>query len=273
MAEQSLVAYNRSEAPNTERVERSRSRQYPSTSLPELVPQVRHISDAVGFGPAAADTVAQAMNYSGKNGASMARIAAHVHFGLLEIAGKGSYRLTELAKRIILPVSDSDQAEAIAQAATNPKLYTELVGRFAGHTLPTLLPNILARDFGIMPQQTQEVATDFRKTVEYAGLLRNGVLHNSAAEVQSATTDSASAVDLAPVASPASSAHQVPEFARPASIVAQSSSYTIPLTKGRVGVLQLPVPVALSDVDRLKKWLDLMSEVLTESDNPEVSAN
>jgi hypothetical protein len=48
--------------------------------------------------------------------------------------------------------------------------------------------------------------------------------------------------------------------------------FEIPLKGGRCAVLSLPVPTGDADLSRIKGWIDLMSDVLTESESPAVQA-
>lgn len=89
-----------------------------------------------------------------------------------------TYSLSDLAKRIVSPVSDEERAEAIAVAAGSPRLYSSLITEYGGKSLPVMLDNILFRNYRINNRVTREVAKNFRKSLEFAGLLTNGVVKN-----------------------------------------------------------------------------------------------
>jgi len=147
----------------------------PYVGLEQSIFLVDQLKKAVGRGPFSKDVAAQGLNHQSASGPALGKIAALVHFGLLS-RNKNAYSITNLADRILLPVSDEDKAIAIIEAAKKPKLYRQLVEKYQNQALPILLNNILVRDYGINEKRSKNVAKDFIKSLEFAGILDNGVV-------------------------------------------------------------------------------------------------
>jgi hypothetical protein len=157
---------------------KERSTAYPSVSLEEAILATTELADKLGPGPFDRETAAQALGYKGVSGASASKIAALTHFGLLERQGN-TYIQSILARRIIAPKSDQDKTTAIVEALRAPKLYSKLLDRYSGQALPTMLHNILFHDFRIILSASKEATEVFKRSAEFAGLLKNGVLSDA----------------------------------------------------------------------------------------------
>lgn len=84
---------------------KNRSRAYPALDLREAVGALRKLLKTNGSEKSDRDTIAQALGHSnGSSGIAGRKIAALMHFGLLEKSAEG-YRLTELARHISTAVS------------------------------------------------------------------------------------------------------------------------------------------------------------------------
>lgn len=164
---------------NTDKAEKTRNRSaaYPAVDLEQAVQATIDLNKNLGEGLYSRPAAAEALGYAGVSGTSASKIASLVHFNLLNRQGD-AYSLSELAKRIISPVSDEERAEAIAVAAGSPRLYSSLITEYSGKSLPVMLDNILFRNYRINNKVTKEVAKNFRKSLEFAGLLTNGVVKN-----------------------------------------------------------------------------------------------
>jgi hypothetical protein len=134
------------------------------------------VRTGVGLGAAKRELIAQALGYKSLSGHAARRLGSLSHYGLLERAGKGAARISALGKAILMPTSDSEKTQAIGVAARTPNLYSALLAKHTGHALPTMLTNLLSREHGVSPTGAEDAANTFRETMEFAGLLRNGVL-------------------------------------------------------------------------------------------------
>jgi hypothetical protein len=234
----------------------------PGVNLQSAIDLLRRVRDGVGVGRASRETIAQALGYSSLNGSSKRAIAALGHFGLMERAGSSALRVSDLGSRILVPRDEQEQREAIAEAAQQPALYQKLFSRYGGHGLPALLPNILVRDFGVLASSSEEIVRTFRESVEFAGLLRNGILHTA---LEPAETHSSSEV---PPSSDGMSAEVEDQQAGPGPPTNHPTAarppvggqrYTIPLDRqGRLATIEIPLPVSSSDLRRVSRWAEFM---------------
>lgn len=163
------------EASKTEKKSVNRSTAYPGIPLDKAVEATKQLRDNLGNGPYSRESAATALGYKGVSGASTQKISACVHFGLLTRSGN-TYSQSDLADGIYRSLDDEERDESIRIAAQRPALYQKLVGEFSGKALPKMLDNILVRNHGITERVAKEAATIFTQTMEYAGLLQNGVL-------------------------------------------------------------------------------------------------
>lgn len=155
-----------------------RSSSYPAFSLEDCIAAVKKVKEELGSNPSSRDLVARAMGYSGVTGASATKISACVHFGLLDRSGN-TYSTSELSSKILTPVSNGEKAEALVEAVNSPSLYSKLISEYSGKALPNMLENILSRQYDIIDNSAQRAAEIFKKSLEYAGLLRNGVVQKT----------------------------------------------------------------------------------------------
>ena len=153
----------------------NRSAAYPGVSLQEAVEATKLLKDNLGAGPYSRESAAHALGYAGVNGASSAKVAACVHFGLLTREGN-VYKLADLANQIFIYLTEDEKQAAIRTAVQRPTLYAKLIGDFNGKALPKMLDNILVRNHGITERVAKDAASAFVKSAEFAGILSNGVL-------------------------------------------------------------------------------------------------
>jgi len=158
---------------------KTRSTAYPNISLEEAIKAVTDLRHAMGKGPYSRESAAQGMGHSGLSGAGAAKVAALVHYGLLERQGN-TYRQTDLAETIINPLNDDEKDEGLRRAAATPKLLQHILSDFQGQSLPQRLDAILARTYGISDKAAPAVAKITTSSLEYAGLLKSGVIDGEA---------------------------------------------------------------------------------------------
>ncbi|MEL7484328.1 MAG: hypothetical protein AAFN41_08225 [Planctomycetota bacterium] len=241
-----------------------RGRTSPGHTLSQAVDFLFKIIDGVGEGPAARDLVCKALGHQSASGPALTKIGSLTHFGLLERSG-GAYTVSPLGRRIKYHEDDTDRSQALAQAALEPSLYAEVVEAYLGKALPPLLPNILVQSYGVAPKNSNDVDQAIRETLEFAGLLRNGVVYDQPTQESGSRQHPTGADDEADVGVGDSSV-----FARPTDVEPRTtdrnggSSYAIPLTRSRNATLTVPRPVQSTDLQRIKNWIDLMEDVLTE---------
>lgn len=162
-------------APSNTKKERSRA--YPVMPLEEALTRIESINRNLGInGQFNRESLAVGMGYTSLNGASARRVAALVHYGLLN-RDKDQYSLSPLAKQYLLPVNDGDKEAATREAALSPTLFAEIYDTFKGQVIPKQFVNRLIQEFGIQQKAAPDVERIFKATVEAAGILQgNGIL-------------------------------------------------------------------------------------------------
>lgn len=109
---------------------RTRSPGYPSIPLGQAIDLTKKLHDHDRTNPVDRVAAAKNIGYSGITGASAKVLADLAHYGLVERAGKGALRVTQLAVDILYPVSAADRHGALLTAATCPDLFAEIRGQF-----------------------------------------------------------------------------------------------------------------------------------------------
>lgn len=242
-----------------------RGRSSPSHSLDDAVDGAQRIFNALGTSSHSRDDAAQAMGYTPGSGAANSKVGSLTHFRLLE-RSSAEYKVSDLARRILEPHGETEKMQALAEAAASPSLYAELIEQYDGQPCPPMLSNILSRTYGVAPKAAPGVASRFEATLNYAGLLRNGKIYATLPRsAEDAAEDPQSSDPVVSGEEPASDARR----SAPRDAVAAGRGYRIPLRKKREAILDIPRPVGQADLDRIKQWIDLMSDVLTEDPDGE----
>ena len=117
--------------------------------------------------------LAESLGISKTSGALEMRIITAASFGVV-VRKEGEIRTTDLARKIIKPVSDSEKAQALAEAFAHVPLFATIQRRFAGQPLPEEegIKNLLERDFEIPKNQVNEAYNLMMNSAREAGLLR-----------------------------------------------------------------------------------------------------
>lgn len=147
---------------------RHRSPNYPAISLEEALPRIQQIYEREFTHAADTNTLAQAIGYSGSNGASDVVLSALKKYGLLEHVGNKEYKLSNLAIDIVLhQQGEPERIKAILEAAFTPPLFAELHDEFGINPPPSennLRVRLLKREFN--PKTVGDVIRAYRETIE-----------------------------------------------------------------------------------------------------------
>jgi hypothetical protein len=153
---------------------------YPYYSLDRAIAAAEAVRDSGGANQdVLKSTVAAKLQLTEDSPTLLGVLGAARLFGL--ITGRGSYRLTDLAKCYFYPTVDADPATARVLMAKEPPLFSALIDRFDGSRLPNaeFLANLFAKEYtGISESWRPRVASLFLSTVrdarivDAAGVLR-----------------------------------------------------------------------------------------------------
>lgn len=153
---------------------KERSVAYPSITLGDAVEYTLKLREALGKGPYSRDEAARALGHAKLSGPAARKVAALVHYALLERTGN-TYNQTQLVQDILKPLSDEQKNQAIVKAARSPRLFEKLLQKYSGQALPTMLQNVLIRE-GVSESAADEVVKLFTESIKFAGLLINGIV-------------------------------------------------------------------------------------------------
>lgn len=154
---------------------RERSTAYPAVSLGEAVEYSKKLIAAYPKSQFDRASAAVSMGYATLSGASAPKIAALVHYGLLERKGS-AYKNSDLAEQILHYTTEEEKDAAILEAVKHPKLFESLINEYSGRAVPPTLNNILVRQFGIGRKVADAVVQTFKDSLEFAGLYANGIV-------------------------------------------------------------------------------------------------
>ena len=252
-----------------------RGRRSPTYPLNEAIAFLRQIRAALGDGPFGREGIADALNHQPKSGVLSTKVGTLTHFALLD-RENNVYRVSPLGKRLLYPEHDGARNDAVAEAAAAPSLYKDLLVAFQGKAIPTLFKNVLIQSYGVASGSADDVAECFRQTMEFAGYLRHGVLHERPIQASNDSSDDDGGLEQDDESEDAPQSPDNSDMRKKSvksSIDSSSNrtadSFSIPLSKGRTASLGLPRPLNEADHQRLIAWLDLMKDVLIEGPGEE----
>lgn len=160
---------------------KDRSTAYPAIPLVEAIDYSKKLITAYPKSTFDRESAATSMGYKTLSGASAPKVAALVHYGLLDRKGN-AYKNSDLAERILHYSTEEDKTEAILEAAKHPKLFESLIIEYSGRAIPPTLNNILVRQYKISLKVAEVVVKIFKDSLEFAGLYSNGIVSESASQ-------------------------------------------------------------------------------------------
>lgn len=164
---------------SSKRKQKGRSPRYPGIDLETAIQRARQLWEREAQYATNVHTVLQHWGYQPKSGAGAVAIAALKSFGLIEDSGAGDARtvaLTVLAQDIVLSDDDEQRTDAIQSAALLPTAHDDLWKRYSSQ-LPSdqSLQLYLMRERQFTPGGAKELASEYKRTLAFAGLTGRGV--------------------------------------------------------------------------------------------------
>lgn len=263
----------------------------PGYSLSEALRIPRALVDSFGKTATKPLLVARAAGFTPTSGKFRMLCGASIGYGLTDGGyNANSISLTSLGMRAVAPQEEGDDLVAMREAFLRPRVVNEFLTKYQNSKFPSeqIARNVL-ESMGVPTQASARALDVIRTGAEELGLLQEIKGH---IYVDIESPDSPSAND-SPVNDPLQltstdtrTAHAQEPMQSPApSLPVNQTGYrtfAIPLTGGRTGGIQLPQSIDRSDLLRIKKWFDVMEDVLVEPDlkdpqnttasNPEVAS-
>ncbi len=152
----------------------TRGKKFPRFPLEEAIKIARRVRELGGKG-VTLELLARAEQKSEKSGHFRKKVAAAKFFGLLGKNNEG-YFLTELGKKILSPMSEEEEREALKEAFLNVPMFRAVYNQYlemGGGKLPErrIVENLFERKFGVHPTSKAEAYKVFVESGIFAGLL------------------------------------------------------------------------------------------------------
>ncbi len=232
----------------------TRSPRYPNVSLNEAIQKARAIYEREHMSPLTPQVAAEAMGYSGINGASLKTISSLKKYGLLEGRGE-DVRLTKDAQTLIIDDPKAkDYIDAIRRSALNPEIYSEINRQFQMGGSERNIAVYLEKQ-GFKPDAAKNVAQNYKETmalVSDGGEAYDGSEDDTVMDTQPGRTAPAPAV-----------AQQLQTAAMPAA--GSDMPFTI-VMRGKQ--LEILANVDLAGLQQLKQLLDHYETILKLMEQP-----
>jgi hypothetical protein len=221
-----------------------RSPRFPSSTLSEALEYVSKLFAGLGRSAAPAEALAKALGYSALSGSARSALATLAYYGLTHRDGI-NHRVSDLALRIIRPVSEADKTAAMQQAALTPPLFAQLQ-KENPDTSETLLATLLLHR-GFTEDGSARAAKVFRDNLAFIGQLP--------------TVSSAGNI---PQPSPAPEANPpLRSDTQPKTMTQTIAVNELPVPIGDNLVARVPFPMTEDDFDLLVGTLNLWKKKLT----------
>lgn len=236
---------------------RERSRAYPAYELAYAVDCTNMLHRSFGCGQFDRNLAAKALR--GVPSSRVHRmVAALVQYGLL-VLKSNSYRVSELGKRVVLPIDEAEFRASVRTAFENPPLFRDLIDHLEGSgRVPDQLTSILMRSFRITSGAASTAADVFIKSGRFAGWIDCENSIASGAGTPETAQDTTEETEQTAVTTNADVMSCV--VSEPAMQLAREPgnhhTHELPLSQG-VARLTLPCQLSNGDIRLLSKMVEL----------------
>ncbi len=232
---------------------RERSRNYPGIPLERVIDFAQEFKTKVGV-KTSVKAVTDTFGVKKANSGTISiKLGSLRQFGLLEGRAENLI-LSDLAKKILVPVNQDTKTQAIREAFLKPDLYQELANDFNNESIPEGLANLLFHKYGITEAGKENAAKCFVESARFAGFLRDDGIFVISEGVGS---------EDKPVADPSLETtnqfrSDLLEKMPPSPVPNGEQSMTISLTGQRRAVLMVPHDVNMNDLEILKAQIEVL---------------
>lgn len=231
---------------STSKIAQERSPRFPSDSLEFCIGKIESAYSEIGRNAVPAETLAKALGFKSLSGASRPLLASLSYYGLLQRVGH-VHRVSELALRIIRPISDADRVSAIKQASLEPKLVAQIAQEHPDCS-ESVLASLLIRK-GFTEDGAKRAAKIFKDNLEFISKLGD-VPSQATTKQEPANNPTAVNQTLKPPITP-------PQMSNVALI-----DFPVPLPSGAVAYYRLPPSITETDFTFYQKLLTHLKEGL-----------
>ena len=244
---------------------KERSAVYPAVALDECVEFVRTVNK-LGGRKVASTSIAEALGVSPATYSFRAKVSSSKQFGLIKSTG-GAVELCDIAKKILYPTDDLSSKQLLIQCLMTAPLYKKLIEKYNDSAVPTTerLGNILFQEHNITRAAKDNAAKKFITSLEYAGVLQNGVLVlddcAEGSELEAENEDRNKGQE------PATSSGEIAssESKRDNKVVQEGYHFAIPTLSGATAQVTIPKEITVKDLDYILLYIQSMLPAFIEN--------
>lgn len=266
---------------------KQRSAAHPAYSIEYCLDFVETIYKNIGSSYyATRDELAKVFGQS--PGSLQQKVSSCVQYGFLELVSKKGYKVTTVFTQYFRPTNENQKIQALIDSFKNPTIYMQLIERFEGDILPSLIPlsNILFQHYNISESACERAAEVFHKNANFLNLVSPAGILTFSTEDQDPDDEDALVEDIhesherdAPRLDSYSNQPQETKMIslneqkqasytpttveeRKPSILVDTGSmpFNIPLKGRRTAQVIIPNDSKASDFDTIINWVRLMKE-------------
>lgn len=257
---------------------KERSAAYPGAPIVDILEFVAQLKKAFQKTMFTREDIMNILN----RGSTVRRdIAAAVQYGLVDKTVGEGYKLTQLSEYILSPISPEEKMDNIAECFKRPKLYSDLIEKYKGQTLPAdeVLAVVLARQHNITSLAAPQAVEIFIENAQFAGLLNEQRVlmpvksqelavilkeENLDEEVKGENADTNKSVnDSLPVKATENNSERT-QSQHFVSNMDGKLDITIRLSGKKEAYLVYPITINAKDIQILKKQIELLEMTLDE---------
>ncbi len=238
---------------------RVRSPNYPIFSLGEAIQKTTILWDEIGKTASHRSVVIEHLGYTSEHGNSRRALSALKIYGLIS-ENNSQINLTDKAVNVIFyPPNDPNYISTLKELALSPKIFNDLY-EFHDGSFPVdkILKAELITEFKFNQRSVDHFISTFRETMEYAGLNKKDE------EITNGNFDSHKSERIKENNKMPNSPHH----STTTSMVTRGTggqSFPLPLMDGnKITVTFDKLPVSKKELNKLKGWIDLFEDTLTE---------
>lgn len=231
-----------------------RSPRYPRHGLSKAIEMTRKLFEGAHQSKVDSDTAARVIGYSGSaSGAASSALGALRQFGLVD-GLRGDVAVSDLAMRILQPMSPTEKDDAIREAVMKPEIFERIISQFGGKLPASDEPvrSFLIRQEGFSTGGAEELIDALRSSMAMIPSKESAVFTTSEPEVLEA--------DPVPTATEIHISPTTPKGLGLGELI------SLPLGQNCRAELRLIGEVTEASYARLIKHLELLREIASEDD-------
>ena len=253
----------------SEEIKRERSKNCPNIALSVAVELARKLYNKAGKTKIKAEVAANALGYSGMNGAALTTLGAISQYGLID-RDKGMVSISAAAVRVLHPTTKDQEIHTLEELALNPAVFNELYTNGFNNADEDVISNHLIQN-GFTPDRAKKAASVFKANIELANLNGNSIKESNVAPNNTSTPQE---FTLAGGPQDLIDAHEAMfgaiEKKKSQRMLAQ---YTVPIGSTEFAITVTGEKLGAEDFDVLKEYADIWKRQFERKQKAEESQN